>query len=236
MCDCHVALFVLKNRLFRCDRLSSIDWLRSNLSIWSIKFRLNDLIDWVIANIWCIIVHRSHFQDSLVDWHLNMLSQYLWPFFMATISAIFSLLRQRLAYMSRSSSPKLQEVQTSCSRNLQESCSRNQCQLCAFAGMLTPCTGAAVPLAETRSPSHSPNPSLCISESYLIASAGSLAPPGGPSPQGPVINILIYITAGPVTNIYRYAPQDRSPIYWYTVTTDQVYTQYIPGIYLAYIG
>ncbi len=45
ICDCHVALFVLKNRLFRCDRLRSIDQLRSDLLIWSIKFRLNDLID-----------------------------------------------------------------------------------------------------------------------------------------------------------------------------------------------
>ena len=122
----------------------------------------------------------------------------------------------------------------------------------ACARVLTPCTEAAFPLAEIRSPSHSPNPSLCISESYLIASAGPLAPPGGASPQGPVINILIYITAGPVTNTYRYAPhgwsptrkleninagpaQDRSPIYGYAVSaSDQVYTQNIPEIYLAY--
>ena len=115
----------------------------------------------------------------------------------------------------------------------------------ACARVLTPCTEAAFPLAEIRSPSHSPNPSLCISESYLIASAGPLAPPGGASPQGPVINILIYITAGPVTNTYRYAPhgwsptrkleninagpaQDLSPIYGYAVT------RYIPKIYLKY--
>ncbi len=164
---------------------------------------------------------------------------------MATISANFSSLRQRLAYMSRSNSPERQEVQKSCRRNLQawESCSRNQCQLVSICQGVNPVYWSsrlpAVPLAETRSLSHSPNPSLCISESYLIASAGSLAPPGGPSPQGPVISILIYITAGPVTNIYRYAPQDQSPI---RETSPQVrrrtghqYTDIQwPGIYPVY--
>lgn len=75
MCNCDVALSVLRNRFISMWSIE-FDWsIEVRLLIWSIKFRSSDLIDWAIANIWCIIVHQSHFQDSLVDWRLNMLSQ-----------------------------------------------------------------------------------------------------------------------------------------------------------------
>ncbi len=110
-CDCHVAaLFVLKNRF-----IDHRDYqLKSDLLIWSIEFRFIDLIDWVLidgfhkwfANNWCITVHRSNFQDTLVDWHLNIiLSQ-----------CNFKNDALRLSNLDVDSS------------NWQ-SCSRNQCQL-----------------------------------------------------------------------------------------------------------
>jgi len=61
MCNCDVALSVLRNR-FLSMRSIEFDWsIEVRLLIWSIKFRSSDLIDWAIANVWCVIVHQSHF-------------------------------------------------------------------------------------------------------------------------------------------------------------------------------
>ena len=61
MCNCDVALSVLRNR-FISMRSIEFDWsIEVRLLIWSIKFRSSDLIDWAIANVWCVIVHQSHF-------------------------------------------------------------------------------------------------------------------------------------------------------------------------------
>ena len=175
------------------DWVRLIGWLRSDLLIRLIQIRLpeNDSRDWVIANIWCIILHRSHYQDSLVVWHVSMFSQQLWPYFMATGSANFSSLRQRLAYISRSKSPELLDVPNSCMRNLREPCRR-----CQLVSMVSERVKPVLLLT------HPVRLSLSRSLIWSLEQALSLHQGGHHSRSRP--------------SIYWYTPQqDRSPIYTY---------------------